>query len=114
MDNIPQAVFQCQENHMKVSVKRSGGFAGLTEKIADLETTQLDKAAGQQVEQLVQSLGFFNLPATISGGGIGADSFHYEITVIQSGRQHTIAFDDDDSPVTAPLRRFVEALVQLR
>ena len=99
---------------MNISVKRSGGFAGLTENLADLDTKQIDTAAAQRVEQLVQSLEFFNLPATISGGGIGADFFHYEITVIQNDRQHTIAFDDDDSPVTAPLRRFVETLSQIR
>jgi len=86
----------------------------LTENIVDLNTTQLNTAAAQQVEQLVQSLRFFDLPATISGGGIGADFFHYEITVTQGDRQHTTAFDDDDSPVTAPLRRFVEALIQMR
>ncbi len=99
---------------MNISVKRSGGFAGLTENIADLDTTQLDTARAQQVEQLVQSLGFFNLPVTVSGGGIGADLFHYEITVTQGDRQHTVAFDDDDSPVTAPLRRFVESLIQMK
>lgn len=99
---------------MNISVKRSGGFAGLTENIADLDTTQLDTATAQQVEQLVQSLGFFNLPVTVSGGGIGADFFHYEITITQDDRQHTVAFDDDDSPVTAPLRRLVETLIQMR
>ena len=66
---------------MQVSVKRSGGFAGLTEEVAAVETAQLDAAAAQQVEQLIQSVGFFDLPATISGGTIGADLFRYEITV---------------------------------
>ena len=99
---------------MQVSVKRSGGFAGLTEEVAAVETAQLDAAAAQQVEQLIQSVGFFDLPATISGGTIGADLFHYEITVSEGDRQHTVTFTDDESPEIAPLRRLVETLTQMR
>jgi len=98
---------------MKISVKRSGGFAGLTENLADLDTERLDAAAARQAEQAVQRLGFFNLPATVPAGGIGADLFHFEITVTRGDRQHTVAFDDDDGPVTGPLRRFVETMVQM-
>ena len=86
---------------MQVSVKRSGGFAGLTEEVAAVETAQLDAAAAQQVEQLIQSVGFFDLPATISGGTIGADLFRYEITVSEGDRQHTVTFTDDESPEIA-------------
>lgn len=98
---------------MKISVKRSGGYAGLTENIADLDTTQLEETAAQQVKQLVESVGLFDLPSTIAGGALGADFFHLEITVTQGNRQHTIAFDDDDTPATAQLRKFVETLVQM-
>jgi hypothetical protein len=96
---------------MEISVKRIGGFAGLTEQVAAVHTAQLG-AAAQQVEQMVQSIGFFDLPATISGGTIGADLFHYEITVSEGDRQHTVTFTDDDSPETAPLRRLVDTLTQ--
>jgi hypothetical protein len=99
---------------MQVSVKRSGGFAGLTEEVAAVETAQLDAAAAQQVEQLIQSVGFFDLPATISGGTIGADLFRYEITVSEGDRQHTVTFTDDESSEIAPLRRLVETLTQMR
>jgi len=99
---------------MKVSVKRVGGFAGLTEEVATVDTAQLDAAAAQQVEQIIQSVGFFDLPAAISGGTIGADLFQYEITVREGDRQHTVTFTDDESPETAPLRRLVETLTQMR
>jgi hypothetical protein len=99
---------------MKVSVKRSGGYAGLTEEVAAIETAQLDAAAAQQVEQIIQSVGFFDLPATISDGTIGADLFSYEITVSEGDRQHTVTFTDDESPETAPLRRLVETLTEMR
>jgi hypothetical protein len=100
---------------MKVSVKRVGGFAGLTEEVAAVDMAQLDAAAAQQVEQMIQSVGFFDLPATIAGGTIGADLYRYEITVSEGDRQHTVTFGtDDDRPETAPLRRFIETLTQMR
>jgi|RhiMetdeSRZDD1v2_1073273.scaffolds.fasta_scaffold69582_5 Emfourin len=99
---------------MKVSVKRVGGFAGLTEEVAAVDTAQLDAAAAQQVEQIIQSVGFFDLPAAIAGDTIGADLFQYEITVSEGDRQHTVTFMDDESPETAPLRRLVETLTQMR
>jgi len=99
---------------MDISVTRTGGFAGLTKKVGTVNTTQLDAAAAQQVEQMVQSIGFFDLPAIVSGGALGADMFRYEITVTQGDRQHTVVFDDDESPETAPLHRLVDTVIQMR
>jgi hypothetical protein len=96
---------------VKISVKRTGGFAGLSEDVVAVDTADLDAPAAQQAEQMVQGIGFFDLPSTISGGTIGADMFRYEITVTEANRQYAVAFDEDDSPETAPLRRLVDALV---
>lgn len=98
---------------MKISVIRSGGFAGLAEKVVEIDTTQIGVATAQQVKQMMQSIGFFDLPAFVSGGTIGADLFHYEITASDVGRQHTVGFDDDDSPETAPLRKLLGILTKL-
>jgi len=98
---------------MQISVKRTGGFAGLSENVATVNTAKLNAAAAQQVEQMIQGISFFDLPAAVSGGTIGADLFHYEITVTEGGRQKTVAFDDDHSPETAPLRRLVDSLMQM-
>ncbi|MDP2663519.1 MAG: hypothetical protein Q8R28_22630 [Dehalococcoidia bacterium] len=94
---------------MKVLARRSGGFAGLSEDVADVDTSRLKVDAAQQVEQMVHGVGFFELPDTLPGA-IGADLFRYEITVADGERRHTVAFVDDDSPQTAPLRRLVEVL----
>jgi hypothetical protein len=99
---------------MKITITRSGGYAGSTENIAKFSTAEMDPSKAQHVEQTVKNFGFFNMPASVTGGGIGADFFHYEIKIRDGERQHTISFDDDDSPMTAPLRKFVEALVQGR
>ena len=97
---------------MKISVKRSGGFAGLTEEFA-VDSATLPPDTAQQVVQLVQRRGFFALPAFLSGTTIGADLFRYEITVTEDDRQHTVAFEDDNSPETAPLRQLVATLQQM-
>lgn len=97
---------------MKVSVKRTGGYAGLNEEVVAVDTAQIDPVAAQGIEQIVQSFGFFNLPATVGGGGIGADLIRYEITVSDGGRQHIVAFEDDGSLETAPLRGLVDSLSQ--
>jgi hypothetical protein len=98
---------------MRISAKRSGGFAGLTEDVGTVDTAQLDAVTKLQVEQMIHNMGFFELPATVSGG-IGADLFNYEITVSEGGRQHTVAFTEDGSPQTAPLRRLVDTIAQMR
>ena len=97
---------------MNISIKRSGGFAGVTEDLGTINTAQLDATRAQQVEQMVQDIGFFNLPAMLSSG-IGADLMRYEVTVIDGNKQHTVAFEDDDGPETAPLRRLVESLTRM-
>jgi len=97
---------------MNISIKRSGGFAGVTEDLGTTNTAQLDAALAQQVEQIVQNLDFFNLPAIISSG-IGADLMRYEVTVEEGNRQHTVIFEDDGDPETASLRQLVESLIQM-
>ncbi len=96
---------------MKISVKRTGGYAGLPEDLAAINTAALPVAVAQQVEQMVQEIRFFDLPAVVSGGTIGADLFNYEVTITEDDRHHTVVFVDNDSPETAPLRRLVDALI---
>jgi hypothetical protein len=95
-----------------ISGKRSGGFAGVTEDLGTVNTEGLDGMAAKKLEQLVQTIDFFNLPPTISG--VGMDLFRYEITVIEGERQHTVTFDDDNSPETMPLRQLVESISHMK
>ncbi len=91
---------------MLISVKRTGGFAGLTEALGSVDTAQLDEATGRQVEQLVRSVGFFSLPTSVAGA-VGADLYRYEISVTDGERRHSVVFEDDGSAATAPLRELV-------
>ena len=98
---------------MEISVKRIGGFAGLSEDIAAVNTAALPGAVAQQVEHMVGEIRFFDLPVVVSGGTIGADLFNYEIRITENDRHHTVVVVDDDSRETAPLRRLVEALTRI-
>ena len=95
---------------MKITVKRTGGFAGLTETLADADTSQLDTARAQQIEQMVHSAGFFSLPAKLPGS-LGADMFNFEITISDGERQHTITFNESN-PAAALLHKLVNALTK--
>jgi hypothetical protein len=97
---------------MKIIVKRTGGYAGLSEEVVAVDTSQLDTAEAQRVEHLIQSKGFFNLPANAADDAVGADMFRYEIAVSDGARQHTVAFNEG-STGGAPLLDLVEGLKRL-
>jgi hypothetical protein len=99
---------------MDVSVKRTGGFAGLSEEVVRVTTEGMDAASARQVEQIVKDIKFFDLPDVVTGDAIGADLYYYEITVKEGDRQHTVKVVDDDSSETMPLRRLVDTLIKMR
>lgn len=97
---------------MRISVKRTGGFAGLSEEVASVDTERLNAASAQRVERMVRDARFFDLPAHIPGTTIGADLLRYEMTITEGNRQRTVTFDED-GPESAPLRSLMAALTQL-
>jgi hypothetical protein len=99
---------------MRVSIKRTGGFAGISEEIATLDTANLDQSVSATLESLVREADFFSSPSNPPGQKIGTDFLKYEVTVSDHGRQHTVSFNDDDAPATAPLRELVRRLTQLQ
>jgi hypothetical protein len=100
---------------VRITVTRSGGFAGISEQIADVETDGLAPVSARQVEQVIHDIGFFGLPPAVASSSVGADLFHYGISVSDGERQHHVEYDDDgESPEAAPLRRLVELVSGLR
>ena len=97
---------------MQISVRRSGGFAGLTEQLATVDTETLEPARRRSVEEAVRDSDFFHLAAVIAGGTTGADLYRYEVSITDAGRSHTVAYGDSDDPETAPVRRLVETVTQ--
>jgi hypothetical protein len=96
---------------MIISINQSGGYAGVNQNLATIDTTRLNAATARQIEQLVQQLTFFHLPEKVTEQ-VGADMLRYEITVEDINRRHTVIFDDDGSPQTAQLRQLVNLVRQ--
>ena len=94
---------------MRITVTRSGGYAGLSEPIADVDSAALPESKRTRLASEIAACKFFTLPETV-GGSVGADMFRYEITIEDGGRRHTVAFTDDNTPATAGLKRLVESL----
>ena len=95
---------------LKIFVRRTGGFAGLESK-KEIDTVQMDAAEARNIEQMVENMSFFDLPAKVSEGDmIAADAFHYDITVIKDDRQHTVSFDSGDGSQSSPLSKLINFL----
>jgi hypothetical protein len=97
---------------MQITVRRSGGFAGITET-KTVDTAQLQLSAAQQVEQQVRDLDFFALRVAAPADAVGADMFQNEVTVHDAGQQRTIWFNDDGQQQTAALSQLVDTVLQL-
>jgi Emfourin len=94
---------------MQVRVERSGGFAGLRQT-HDVDSSQLSPEEGQELNHLVESARFFDLPADVRAASPGADRFQYKLTVKAGPREHTVAVDDAAMPATLrPLLNFAAA-----
>ncbi|MGV0023363.1 protealysin inhibitor emfourin [Phormidesmis priestleyi] len=85
---------------MKIFFERSGGFAGLI-MTTSIDTETLSSTEANQVCQMVEAADFFNLPATIASPS-QPDRFHYQITVEEGDRQHTIQFGESAMPDRLP------------
>lgn len=95
---------------MKISIKKTGGFAGIIETIIDTDTTQLPIEIAKQIEHLAQQIILPNSPDTISEELIGADIFLYEVTITHNTQHHTINFPENNNPKTALLKKLIQKL----
>ena len=96
---------------MKISIVRSGGFAGLTEALGDLDTAQLTPVQAREIEALVEAARFFELPGELPSDAVGADYIHYEVTVTDGTRHHAVRFVDDQSARSRPLTTLIERVL---
>jgi len=98
---------------MKISVTRSGGYAGL-EETATVDTDHADPAVSSEIEELARNAAIFDISQEDLGEEpIGADLARYEISVHEGGRHRVIAFQDDGSPAKAPLRTLAERIITI-
>lgn len=94
---------------MRLTLERSGGFAGLRRPPLVIDTAQLGNAAAKRIESLVAATGFFELPAHIAGSGLQADRFEYRLDIVSDdGRRHELTVTED--ALSEALRALVDAL----
>lgn len=86
------------EAAMKISLERSGGFAGMT-RTFQVDADALTDEERALVDRLVASAEFFALPATIAApDAAGADRFSYRLTIESADGTHTVETSDASAP----------------
>jgi hypothetical protein len=84
---------------MRISVERSGGFAGISQTHS-ISTDQMSAEDAKKVVDLVKGAGFFDLPAVIRSTEPGADRFQYKVTVESEHGVHTVQVDEGAVPAS--------------
>jgi hypothetical protein len=82
---------------MRISYRRTGGFAGMVMKF-DLATESLPQEEANELQELVTSADFFSLPDVIPSNAPGADQFQYKLTIEYDEQQHTVEVGDASVP----------------
>ena len=82
---------------MRVSLERSGGFAGISQTYS-ISSDELPPEEAQKVANLVEQAGFFELPPVVRSAEPGADRFQYKITVESGHGSHTVQLDEAAVP----------------
>jgi hypothetical protein len=83
---------------MKLTLTRSGGFAGLVRPPVTLDTSTLPPAEAQKIESLLESARFFQLPSTRATTPAQPDRFQFTLTVEKpDGAKHSATFEEQDA-----------------
>jgi len=102
-----------REATMHISIMKTGGYAGLSEEIVNLDTSLLEPGAARAVEQAIENSGFYKLSGGPIDIGVGADPFKYEITITDGDQRHSLTFSDYGQPVTAALMDLIGKLTAI-
>ena len=82
---------------MRVSVTRSGGFAGIT-RTTTADTNRLAPSDQQQLLALVRQAGLAGAAASQSQAAPQPDRFSYTVTVDDQGRKRSADFSEQSLP----------------
>jgi hypothetical protein len=98
---------------MIVHFERTGGFSAIPLRVV-IDTDTLEPADRAELQQLVESADFFNLPATVSVQAGGADRFHYDLTIEAAGHIHHVQTGEAVTGALGTLIERVSALARNR
>ena len=93
---------------MKVTIKRTGGFAGLDQTVASLDSERLPRDAAEELRRQVSAL----VAASARPEPIGADLLHYHVTISDEGPARTVTVVDEGDPEAPPMKH-LQALLAL-
>ena len=95
-----------------LTLARSGGVAGIRPPAKTLDTSVLPDATARRIEELLNTTGFFKLPAVLPEPSSAADAFQHSLTVSHpSGGEHTVTFTEASaSEALRELKRMVRDL----
>jgi hypothetical protein len=82
---------------MRISLERTGGFAGMT-KSTTVDTDTLPENEASQLPQLLEEADLYNLPPQISSRSLQSDRFQYKLTVEDHGQKHTVTVSEAALP----------------
>ena len=102
---------------IRVQFTRSGGFAGIP-VTASCESDSLTPEDEDELRRLIESAGFFQLPATVTSStssAPGADRFAYRLTVEVDGEEHTVDMEEAAvPPESRPLLEWLSGFARRR
>ena len=84
---------------MRVTLARSGGFAGILPRPVSLDTAALPRAVARRIEELVAATDFFGMPSQLAAPRRQPDRFQFTVRVAtDDGRVHTVTCDEEVAP----------------
>jgi hypothetical protein len=84
---------------MRLTLTRSGGFAGLLPPPVTVDTAALPRATAERLEELVVQANFANLPPMLAAPTRQPDRLQFSLRVAQDdGRAHTVTCDEEVAP----------------
>jgi hypothetical protein len=83
---------------LRIELTRSGGFAGLTSKLGELDTSELPEAEARDIEAMVEKANVPKLLAASPIRGKGADRFQFHLAIEDESGRRELTFSEDQIP----------------
>ncbi len=93
---------------LRIELTRSGGFAGLTTTVGELDTSELPEDEAREVEAMVHEADMPKLLTDSPIKGKGADRFQYHLALEDDSGRRELTVSEDQMP--EELRPLVERL----
>ncbi len=86
-----------EEKSLRISIERSGGFAGITVRTT-IDEKDLAPDEALKLRRLVERADFLNLSKKITPRSARPDRFQYELSLEESGEKHTVTAGEETMP----------------